>query len=118
MISFIFAPTYEIFIYPHTDNDSHLISILKDKYHIQGNIASNNNWEQTNRLSFYLNSQYYGLPKNINNSIELEKELKANNINYYFVWGDSGNIKLIDYEEITNGRIKGLIIYRKINKFR
>jgi hypothetical protein len=113
--SFIFTPAYELFIYPNTDTDSYLLTkTLKEDYGIHGNIASNDLWEETNGISFYLNSQYYGLPKNINNSAELENELKANNIDYYFVWGDSGNVNLTDYKEITNGRIQGLNIYSRI----
>jgi hypothetical protein len=115
MASFIFAPAYELFIYPNTDTDSYLLTkTLQEDYGIHGNIASNSLWEQTNRFSFYLNSQYYGLPKNTTNSAELENELKANNIDYYFVWGDSGNVHLLDYKEITNGRIQSLEIYSRI----
>lgn len=115
MLSFILVPTYELVTYPNTDTTDYTLSkILRNEYGIQGNIASNNHWENTLGVSYYLNSKYYGLPKNINNSDELQKELEASNIDYYFVWGESGNTHLSDYNEITNGKIKGLNIYKRI----
>ncbi|EKF86023.1 hypothetical protein [Methanobacterium formicicum] len=112
MFSFIFNPAYELINYPHTDNGIYDLSkTLQNDYGVHGNIASNGNWGNTLQIAYYLNSQYYGLPKNINDSIELENELLANNINYYFVWGDPINVHLLNYNEITNGRISGLRIY-------
>ena len=117
MLSFILFPVSEIFFNPPIDVNTYSFSQnLKKDYNIQGNIASNDQWEPTNRISFYLDSQYYGLPKNTTNSVELEEELVMNNINYYFVWGNSDKVELITYKEITNDRIAGLKIYRKISK--
>ncbi|EKF86024.1 hypothetical protein [Methanobacterium formicicum] len=110
MGSFILTPVYGLITYPQTDGEQ-LSKTLKNNYGIHGNIASNDGWSETNKISYYLNSQYYGLPKNINNSSQLENELMANNITYYFVWGDSSNLTLISYKEITNGKIHGLKIY-------
>ena len=114
MFSFITAPVLELITYPKEDVNSYSLSKLLEKdYHVHGKIASDDLWEQTNRISFYLNSQYYGLPKNINNSQELENELEMNNINYYFVWG-SYDIQFLTYKEITNGEIQDLRIYSNI----
>ncbi|EKQ52020.1 MAG: hypothetical protein B655_2030 [Methanobacterium sp. Maddingley MBC34] len=114
MFSFIFAPAYELLIYPSTDSSGYVLSkTLKNDYGIQGNIASNNLWGETLEVTYYLNSKYYGLPKNTNNSQELQNELEACNIDYYFVWGDSNNVNLSDYREITNGKIQGLCIYKR-----
>ncbi len=46
--------------------------------------------------------------------VELEKNFKEYNINYYFVWGNSNanSILLTKYKEITNGSINGLKIYQ------
>lgn len=116
MISFILAPVMKFTLDPTTDVNSYFLSeTLKNEYNIHGHIASNENWEPTNRIAFYLNSQYYGLPKNVNKSNELEKELLANNITYYFVWGDSSDVNLPVYKEITNGKIQGLKIYQHKN---
>ncbi|MEN6551687.1 MAG: hypothetical protein ABFC34_02245, partial [Methanobacterium sp.] len=114
MFSFIFAPAYELFIYPSTDSSGYVLSkTLKNDYGIHGNIASNNLWGETLEVTYYLNSRYYGLPKNTNNSQELQNELEASSIDYYFVWGDSNNVNLSDYREITNGKIQGLKIYQR-----
>lgn len=114
MFSFIFAPVLGLLLYPKTDINSYSLSkTLKNEYKISGNIASNDLWENTNRISFYLNSQYYGLPKNNSNSYELENELKKNDIDYYFVWGDYTNVHPLNYKEITNDRIPGLRIYAR-----
>lgn len=113
MVSFLVAPTMELISYPNSDNSIFELSeTLKNNYNIHGNIASNDNWGNTNEISFLLNSQYYSLPKNSTNLSGLEKELMANNINYYFVWGDSNDINLTNYKEITNGKIQGLKIYQ------
>lgn len=112
MFSFLFAPGMEFALYPTTDINLYSLSkTLKKEYNIHGNIASNRKWDTTNRITFYLNNQYYGLPKNVNNSDELEEELLANNITYYFVWGNSSNINLLNYSEITNNEISNLKIY-------
>ncbi len=97
-------------------------SILKNKFNVHGNIASNREWEhvaihdswhKTFRLSYWLNSKYYGQAKLDITDEDLEKELKKNNIEYYFIWGESPNIPkfLSRYREITNGEIPGLKIY-------
>ena len=115
MFSFITAPAVGLITYPIEDVNSYSLSeVLETDYHIHGNIASNDLWEQTNRISFYLNSQYYGLPKNINNSQELENELKRNDIDYYFVWGNSSFVNMTTYKEITNNKLHDLKIYSNI----
>ncbi|NYB51990.1 MAG: hypothetical protein HVN35_05485 [Methanobacteriaceae archaeon] len=115
VFSFMLSPAYELFVYPHTDDGIYSLSqTLQSDFGIHGNIASNGNWEKTLQISYYLNSQYYGLPRNVNNSAELEKELLASNITYYFVWGDSSNVRFLNYNEITNGKINGLRIYAQI----
>jgi len=114
MFSSIFTPVLGIFFYTADVNSYSMSQTLKNEYNIHGNIASTGLWEQTNRISFYLDSQYYGLPKNTNNSNELEEELNMNNIDYYFVWGDSAEVNLTTYKEITNDRISDLRIYSKI----
>ncbi|HHY00474.1 MAG TPA: hypothetical protein GX531_03765 [Methanothermobacter sp.] len=122
IVSFTITPTYLLLNYNSSEKDDtasiYLAKKLKNDYGIQGNIASNipsnELWEDTNRIAFYLDSQYYGIPKDTENFTELEKELKANDIDYYFVWGDAGNVYLFDYREITNGKIENLRIFQKI----
>lgn len=91
-----------------------LSQTLKSDYGIQGNIASDDEWEETLHISYYLNAKYYGITKNATNSNDLQSELKNNNINYYFVWdGQNNNLDLKDYREITHGNIQGLRIYSR-----
>lgn len=115
MGSFILSPVYGLITYPQTDGEQ-LTKTLKNDFGIQGTIASNDRWSETNKISYYLDSQYYGLPKNVNNSSQLENELLINNITYYFVWGDSSNLTLLNYKEITHGKIQGLKIYAHNNR--
>lgn len=96
--------------------------LLKDRYHIQGNVASNREWEhvaihdswhKTFRLSYWLNSKYYGQTEAVINDDDLKSELEKFGIDYYFIWGESQNIPgfLSDYKELTNGEFDDLKIY-------
>ena len=92
------------------------------KYNISGNLASNretvqvsthNAWHKTFRLSYWLKSRYYGQAMENMGPEELDNELKKFNIDYFFYWGDPGNIQgfLTRYNEITGGEMPGLKIY-------
>ena len=83
---------------------------LDNTYHIHGNIASNSEWEGTVYIAYYLKSRYYGILKE--NSPSLEKELKDNEIDYYFVWNDNKPLNLFNYTEIIRG--KNFRIYSKV----
>ncbi|MGF7118690.1 hypothetical protein J2749_001703 [Methanobacterium oryzae] len=115
--SFLVTPAFSLTHTVENDIDTEgvydLSQTLKMQYGIQGNIASNDEWQKSLYISFYLNSKYYGQVKsNITNS-ELKSELESNNIDYYFVWGDdNSNLDLLsNYKEITKGNIKGLTVY-------
>ena len=59
------------------------------KYHgINGNIASNDHWEVMDYFSYYLDSKYYGVTKK-QSDLELKEDLMYNQIDYYFIWGES-----------------------------
>jgi len=75
-----------------------LSAYLKKHFNIQGNIASNREWEKiaihdswhkTFRLSYWLNSKYYGQTEAVISDDDLERELEKFGIDYYFVWGES-----------------------------
>ncbi len=91
--------------------------IIEKNYHLKGNIASNGNagngnYKRTLHLSYFLGTTYYGFPKKGISDRELELELNKYNIDYYFVWGKSNNEALLSkYNEITDGKIRGLRIY-------
>ncbi len=122
IISFIFTPVKYVkqVISGGMDGDMYNMSTDLQKYNIKGNIASNREyvpvhdaWHKTFRLAYWLNSRYYGQPKENISDGELETELKKHNINYYFFWGGSNspNQLLSQYKELTNGEIPGLKIY-------
>lgn len=117
ILSFVLEPTYEIYALSGDDHGVYsLSSTLKSDYGIQGNIASNAEWGKMLPISYYLDAHYYGLTKKNITFQELEKELMEKNIDYYFVWNSTGNIQLSHYKEITNGKIKDLKIYSRIEK--
>lgn len=97
----------------YTEGVYDLSQDLKMQYNVHGNIASNDKWQKSLYVSFYLSSKYYGQVKSNSSDSELRKELESNNINYYFVWGDSkSNSELLsNYKEITGGKIKDLKVY-------
>ena len=86
---------------------------LRMDYGVSGNIASNDRWQKSLYLSFYLNSKYYGQIKPNISDTELKSELESNNIDYYFVWDNSNNNwKLLShYNEITGGKFDSLKVY-------
>ncbi len=110
--SFVIQPTLEAVYFAHDDNQYNLSNTLKEDYGVHGNLASNE-WGMMT-IAYYLNSKYYGATKEGNNVTQLDKELKDNNIDYYFVWNPNGDLQLSGYREITNGKISGLRIYSKI----
>lgn len=72
-------------------------------YGVHGNVATNDQPDEMNILSYYMNTTFYG-QANLNiTSTELLNELKKNDINYYFVWGNSNQSSyLTSYNTITN----------------
>jgi hypothetical protein len=126
VLSFTLTPL-KSFVQEGHDNISRemyaLSLLLKDKHHIQGNIASNrewkctavhDSWHKTFRLAYDLNSKYYGQAKKDISDTELEKELRKYNIDYYFFWGNSprGIPRFLSkYREITGGTTPGLKIF-------
>ncbi|HML06221.1 MAG TPA: hypothetical protein VK426_10645 [Methanobacterium sp.] len=86
---------------------------LKDGYNITGSIASNK-WGNTLIISYYMNTKYYGGTKENESLYDLKNELENNNIDYYFVWDSVPISDLSNYKEITNSKIKGLMIYKRI----
>jgi hypothetical protein len=115
VFSFIIQPINSGIAISSNDNSAYTISnTLKNDYNVHGNIASNLNEFNSISISYYLNSKYYGLTNETKNLVDLQKELEYNNIDYYFVWDNMNITNLSGYEEITNGKIKGLNIYSKI----
>jgi hypothetical protein len=80
---------------------------------INGRVASNGEWRKSSILSFYNGWQYYGEKGRLSES-ELEAEFEDKKINYFLVWKTfDEEIKFVEkYEEITDGKIDELKIYK------
>lgn len=112
-LSFILMPLNFLYANLNTGKDIYTLSqTLKTQYGVQGNIASDGRLIDTQYLSFYLNTTSFGESKKDIADDELQLQLVKYDINYYLVW-DSSTPKIISYTEITDGKIKGLKIYRK-----
>jgi hypothetical protein len=114
VFSFVITPLNSLITgYNAEENIYQLSETLKTNYNLQGNIASNTQWELTIYLVYYDEGKYYGQTKENTNYTDLKKELKDNNIDYYIVWGNSKeNIYLShDFKEVTDENIDYLKIY-------
>ncbi|MEN6292035.1 MAG: hypothetical protein ABFD07_08505 [Methanobacterium sp.] len=115
--AFIIQPVCEGITFSNPNNSAYNLSNqLKNEYGVHGNIASNIWGGNSLTISYYLNAKYYGQTKKTNNSLDLQRELNENKIDYYFVWNNESIPQLINYREITNGKIEGLKIYSRIKK--
>lgn len=92
-------------------------NIIEAQYPVHGNIASNGNaedgaYKKTLHTSYFLGTSYYGFSRPNETDNDLQADFKNYNIDYYFVWGSSGNEALLSkYEEVSGGKIAGLRIY-------
>lgn len=76
-------------------------------------IASNNNYFGSVYLTFYLNGQYFGYPNSKSNEDDQLRELKINQMDYYFAWDNSPSPAILrKYKDITNGNISDIKIYK------
>ncbi|MBP2044843.1 glycosyltransferase family 39 protein [Methanobacterium aggregans] len=114
VFSFVVFPIINLVQFVNLEKGTYNLSqTLSTDYGIQGNIASNGEWETTLHLSYYGDSKYYGITKNTTDSNAIQRELEDNGIDYYFVWDQSVNLNLTDYKEITKNKIEGLKIYQR-----
>ncbi len=96
----------------HTGEDIYNLSNTLNDYGVHGNVASNGNLEEMNYLAYYMNITSYGQSQKNISTLELQNELKNNNINYYFVWNDNNlSFNLPGYYDVTQGKIKNLNVY-------
>lgn len=90
IISAVFYPIISLSNYSGASSGFYEISVDLKSQGITGNIASNTQWEIMDYYSYYLDGRYYGITKN-QTDVELKQILISNNIDYYFVWGDSSS---------------------------
>lgn len=110
--SFVLVPIEGLFRTANSGREVYDLSRQLAEMKIQGNIASNAKWHESMFISYYLGSQYYGVPRN-DISGGLLEELKKYNIDYYFVWdGLEGNRYVLpDSGDIKKGEVSGLKVY-------
>ncbi|MBI4682701.1 MAG: hypothetical protein HY757_06330 [Nitrospirae bacterium] len=122
VISFIFTPSKYVIQAGRggMDSDMYYVSTDLTKHNIKGNIASNREyvpvhdaWHKTFRLTYWLDSRYFGQPPIGISDIDLQNELNKYNIDYYFFWGESNSFPqfLSQYNELTNNEIPGLKVF-------
>ena len=117
LTSFIVTPIMNLANTFNVGNDEYILSqSLENVYNVKGNIASNDKWESSLYLAYFLNSKYYGITINNGDVNSVNDQLTSSEIDYYLVWGDNGGYQLSDYKEITNGRIPWLKVYSRNNK--
>ena len=86
---------------------------LKNTFNIQGNVASDTSWTETNYLSYVLDLRYYNEAKDNWTEEELIENLKQYEIDYYFQWNmETPDIENGNVREITNDKLKNLRIYQ------
>lgn len=96
----------------HTGEDIYRLSNTLTGYGVHGNVASNSNIEEMNYLAYYMNITSYGQSKKNISILELQNELKSNNIDYYFVWNaNNRSADLPGYHDVTLGNILNLKVY-------
>jgi len=61
--------------------------ILKTKFDLKGNVASNDRWNESLFLCYYLGCRYFGQIKEDISVGELKAELEKYKIKYFFLWG-------------------------------
>lgn len=114
IISFVVGPVSVLVNDVNLERDIFDLSqTLYNDYHVYGNIASDENWELTIYLAYYLKSKYYGITTNNYDENAINNQLEVNRIKYYFVWNKTVNLQLEGYREITHGKISILRIYER-----
>jgi hypothetical protein len=99
IISFAYRPI--VFDLPAAKDEGkpyYLVSQELKKYiHLGDRIASNDEWNMSLYMAYYLNVPYYGIPKSGIDKQTLNKELHKFNINRYLIWE---NGRLVNVENV------------------
>lgn len=116
ILSFLYSPVTIVFQKPARGKKLYaLAKELKENYNIQGNIATNARWGDTLQVAYNLKYNFntpiydYGMTQKGQSDEAVLNELKAHNITYFFVWGESSGF--FNYKDITDGRVPDLKIY-------
>lgn len=113
--SFVISPVQILASNLNFEKNIYDVSRILHDDDVSGRIASNEKWEITLLLVYFLNSKYYGTTINNNDINSVNNQLMTNEIDYYLVWDDNNDYQSLDYKEITDDRIPGLKIYSRTN---
>jgi hypothetical protein len=113
--SFVISPVQILASNLNFEKNIYDVSQILHDDDVSGRIASNEKWEITLLLVYFLNSKYYGTTINNNDINSVNNQLMTNEIDYYLVWDDNNDYQSLDYKEITDDRIPGLKIYSRTN---
>ncbi len=88
IIPFIYGPIVPGLLSTADANKTYysLSQYMKTSIRPGDRIASNDEWEPSLYAAYYLNVQYYGIPKNNIDKQILYEELRKYNINRYLIW--------------------------------
>jgi hypothetical protein len=117
LISFIVYPSVHLILNINTGKNIYTLSEkIRNMGDIKGNVASNRGyWHYSLFLSYYLNTQYFGEAKQNMSDIDLENDLRNNNIDYYLCWGKNNDnqqfLSEYTYREIIVEGTSNLKIY-------
>ncbi len=66
-------------------------------------VPIHDSWHKTFRISYWLDSKYFGQTQAVLSDDELTEELEKHDIDYYFIWGKSQSVPeiLSQYKEIS-----------------
>lgn len=117
ILSFVVSPVRILIEEKNTGKKFFSLNETLKEYNLKGKLASHGNWLASLYISFYTRSQYYGECRS-SDIVGISDELIEKGIDYYLVWrvGPRGeqlrNNILINYPEITKGKVNDLLIYK------
>ncbi len=115
LLSFTLMPTQYLLRNLQTKKDIYETSLLlKNRYAVSGNIASNAFWHESLYIAYHLRGKYLGQKLKGLSGQKLRDALQSLKIDYYFVWSKTNSEfeTLEGYPEITQGAIPYLRVYR------
>ncbi|MEG3224626.1 MAG: hypothetical protein BME94_03625 [Methanobacteriales archaeon Met13] len=109
-LSFIISPLIGLYQSSYSGSKVPIVAEDLKELGVKGNIASNNNWESSVYLAYYLDTKYYG-QTNTSLSKDLGEELRRNDIKYYLIWGNSPLTNISGFEDMNYYQTDNLKVY-------
>ena len=109
-LSFIISPLIGMYQSSYVGSNVPIMAENLKELGVKGNIASNDNWDYSVYLAYYLDAKYYG-QTNLSSSKDLGAELRRNGINYFLIWGKSPITNISGFEEMKYNQTDNLKVY-------